>query len=96
MSSRTNTSDRPVAYRDDSGKHIIEPGDRFEVVGDQHLPAVDEALRQARSEGGDDEPADDSAVSSSTADEAGSRPARSRSKPKSDDSDWDPTKVQAY
>ena len=36
----TNASDLPVAFRDDAGKHVLEPGKSTRVVGAQHRPMV--------------------------------------------------------
>ena len=35
-----NTTEGPIAYRDDAGKHHVQPGEAFEVVGAQHTSAV--------------------------------------------------------
>lgn len=35
-----NTNTEPIAYRDDAGKHFVDPGEPFEIVGAQHVPAV--------------------------------------------------------
>jgi hypothetical protein len=40
MSMYRNAGTENVAFRDDTGKHIIAPGQTFEVAGDQHLPHV--------------------------------------------------------
>jgi hypothetical protein len=36
----TNIGPETVAFRDDAGKHHLEPGASLEVTGDQHLPHV--------------------------------------------------------
>lgn len=70
MSTLTNTTDHVVAYRDDAGKHYVEPGESIEVVGDQHVPQVRSALHGTG--GVAQAPADDSGAP----DEAGSRPRK--------------------
>lgn len=40
MSTLRNAGTEPVAFRDDAGKHIIPPGETFDVVGAQHLAHV--------------------------------------------------------
>lgn len=35
-----NASEKPIAYRDDAGKHHVAPGETFDLVGPQHAPAV--------------------------------------------------------
>ena len=35
-----NRSKAPVAFRDDTGKHILKPRQSHEVAGDQHLAHI--------------------------------------------------------
>ena len=36
----TNDTDGSIAFRDDAGKHIIEPGASIIITGDQHRAAA--------------------------------------------------------
>lgn len=36
----TNTGKQTAVFRDDAGKHYVEPWQSIELSGDQHLPAV--------------------------------------------------------
>ena len=36
----TNDTDANIAFRDDAGKHIIEPGEHVVITGSQHIPAA--------------------------------------------------------
>jgi hypothetical protein len=38
MTRITNTGSATVVFRDDAGKHWLEPGQTAEVAGEQHLP----------------------------------------------------------
>jgi len=35
-----NRGKKPVAFRDDAGKHILRPRQSVEVIGDQHLSHI--------------------------------------------------------
>jgi hypothetical protein len=41
MSIWKNTGAEPVAFRDDAGKRIVEPGGTFVLAGDQHAPLAE-------------------------------------------------------
>ena len=45
-----NTSHQTIVFRDDAGKHAVKPGATFEVVGDQHIPAAEDAIERAKAE----------------------------------------------
>lgn len=34
-------SDKGLVFRDDAGKHFIEPGETFVLTGEQHAPVVE-------------------------------------------------------
>lgn len=58
-----NASAETLVFRDDApGKHIIPPGETFDVVGDQHvpyvssMPGVESATAQDVPRGNDDKP----------------------------------------
>jgi len=36
----TNTGTDTAVFRDDAGKHFVEPWQSIELTGDQHMPAV--------------------------------------------------------
>ena len=40
MSAFRNTGTEAIAFRDDAGKHTVEPGQTFAVVGEQHVAHV--------------------------------------------------------
>lgn len=37
----TYRSDKGLVFRDDAGKHHVQPGETFQLVGDQHAPVVE-------------------------------------------------------
>lgn len=45
-----NTTQSVLAFRDNDGKHHIQPGESFEVVGEQHMPSVRDAIARAKEE----------------------------------------------
>lgn len=36
-----NDTDQPVAFRDDAGKRILDPGEAFALTGAQHAPLAE-------------------------------------------------------
>jgi hypothetical protein len=41
MATFRNSGSESIAFRDDAGKHIVDAGETFTVIGDQHVPHVE-------------------------------------------------------